>query len=319
MAEPTGQVAEPVIAAGVEVELGPDLSIYGDAFSAPTTPEAGPPQEAEATTEEPATTSTEPVDSVADGAAPDSVDAQLEGDPNEIVFTRRNAQELVEKARAEAVTERERADALAKEQSDAQARQASLMEQVQQWNPPAEHYNAVLNAVKGRDWQALDAIHWTDDKGQQQQGFQSLDDALDYIGTLDRRSEQNATMYGYLVDAFKHNTGAIWTRAAERAGADPKAILAEPDLGKAMNALLDAVEAKSKAHLDAREATWKSEYGALKAKAGSADVSPDSGGTGASSGWNWDRYQHAVSSGEADKWPAEKRDQIVAECMKSAA
>ena len=240
------------------------------------------PQSAEATADAPTGDSSETVVSDAQSPVPESVvDAELAGNDDEVI-TRRNARELVEKARAEKEEALSRAAELAQAKADADARQASLLEQSQQWNPPAEHYQAIERAVKARDWATLDAIHWTDDQGNEYQGFNSLDGALDYLQSLDKRSEKNASMLDYWRQAFMANTGATWNAMAGKDGVD-KTVLLGPDMAKSLEHLYDAGRAAGESEWKGKHDAILAEYNALKARSGSFSPSPESGGAGATS------------------------------------
>jgi hypothetical protein len=227
------------------------------------------PPSAEATTEEPADTSTVSVDAVAEGAAPDSVDAQLAGNDDEVI-TRRNARELVEKARAEkeeAISKAAELEAQQKQQSETWQR---LQEQAAQWNPDPAVMAEIDRATKARDWDTL-AKH----------NLYSVDDALDRLQSMEEQKSTNTAMLGYWHGVFIGQFGPAYQKAAERAGIPWAELQAESDPEKTITRLLDAEATRVRTEEQGKYTALKSEYDALKARAGGP--SPESGGAGASS------------------------------------
>ena len=227
------------------------------------------PPSAEATTEEPADTSTVSVDAVAEGAAPDSVDAQLAGNDDEVI-TRRNARELVEKARAEKEEAISKAAELEAQQNQQSETWQRLQEQAAQWNPDPAVMAEIDRATKARDWDTL-AKH----------NLYSVDDALDRLQSMEEQKSTNTAMLGYWHGVFIGQFGPAYQKAAERAGIPWAELQAESDPEKTITRLLDAEATRVRTEEQGKYTALKSEYDALKARAGGP--SPESGGAGASS------------------------------------
>jgi hypothetical protein len=245
-------------------------ALQADADAAFAALDDSPAPVAEGTTDEPAETEPETTTvSGSDDTALESVDAQLAGGDDEVI-TRRNARELVEKARAEkeeAISKAAELEAQQKQQSETWQR---LQEQAAQWNPDPAVMAEIDRATKARDWDTL-AKH----------NLYSVDDALDRLQSMEEQKSTNTAMLGYWHGVFIGQFGPAYQKAAERAGIPWAELQAESDPEKTITRLLDAEATRVRTEEQGKYTALKSEYDALKARAGGP--SPESGGAGASS------------------------------------
>lgn len=231
------------------------------------------PPSAETAIDEPAATSSEEIASDADGTATASVDTLIsDGDPDEVVYTRRNAKEIAEKALADKEAALARAAEMESQQAEQQQRWQALQEQAAQWNPDPAVMAEIDRATKARDWDTL-AKH----------NLYSVDDALDRLSAMETQRDTNTAMLGYWHGVFIGQFGPAYQKAAERTGLSWPEIQAEKDPEKTITRLLDAEAARVRTEEQGKYTALKSEYDALKARAGSDGSSPESGGAGASS------------------------------------
>lgn len=296
MPELDGAVATPIASEPVTMELGPDLSIYGDAL-ATAVPDAPALPTAEDSADAPTPPDAEPPQAVAADAVPETVEAQLDGD-DDAPITRRNARELVEKARAAERDALTRAQELETQQRAQQERWQTLQEQAAQWTPSPETYAEIDRAIKRRDWDALD-----------RHGIRTLDEGLDRLEQMDQQRDVNTAMLGYWQQVFMANAGSHFKTAASWDGVQAETVLGE-DMGAALKHLYDTGREQGETEWKGKYAALKAEYDALKGRAGAAAPSPETGGTTSPGGWTKERYQQAVRSGEADSWSADERDRI---------
>jgi len=210
-------------------------------------------------------------------SAPESVDAELAGNDDEVI-TRRNARELVEKARAaerEAIEKAAKAEQDAKQLQETHAQhQARLDALANTWGKAGDYARQLTEAIAEEDWTAIDEVA-------AKFGVESPS-ALDARGLLKQLKEQhqrNGEMGDFWRQAFIANTGATWAKIAEREGIDREIVMGA-DMGKALDHIYDAGVKSMQGKIDALEAENK----ALRAKAGALSPSPESGGQGATNG-----------------------------------
>lgn len=214
-------------------------------------------------------------------AAPESVvDAELAGNDDEVI-TRRNARELVEKARAE---KEEAIKAAAKAEEDRRAleasqaqQQARLNELAGSWGQAGEHAKRLESAIAREDWNTIDQVA-------EQFGLSnpSAADARALLTQLDEQHARNGDLRLSLHESFIGQFGPAYKAAAERAGVDWEALRTEQNPSITLTRLLDGERDKVKSELDGRIKALETENKALRAKVGASGASPEAGGNGAS-------------------------------------
>jgi hypothetical protein len=125
-----------------------------------------------------------------------------------------------------------------------------------------------------QDWDAIDAVA-------KQFNIESPteDTARALLDQLDEQHKRNGEMGDFWRQAFMTNTGAVWSKIAEREGVDRETVMG-PDMAKALDHIYDAGAKSKQGRIDALEAEVK----ALRGKSGALSSSPENGGNGASSG-----------------------------------
>lgn len=243
-----------------------------------------PPQTPETPADAPAEASSETTTvSEAESAAPESVvDAELAG-PDEDQITRRNARELVEKARAEAKEASERAAKAEQDKADSERliaeRQSRMEELANTWGSAGEHSKELERAIARNDWDAIDRVAKT-------YGLESPseDDARALLVKLDEQHARNGEMADYWLATFKRGSGELLKKlAAETEGASLETMMTA-DLEGTFRHYGDAREQKAASEWKGKYDALKAEYDALRARAGALSPSPESGGAGASGG-----------------------------------
>lgn len=237
------------------------------------------PPSTEATTDAPAETSTESTETVAEGSAPESVvDAALAGDDDEPI-TRRNARELVEKARAEkeeAIKKAAELESQQKQYQETQAQhQARIDELANTWGQAGVYARQLTDAIAEEDWTTIDAV-----AAKFGMETPSATDARGLLKQLKEQHQRNGEMGDYWRQAFIGSTGHIMKKLAETKEGLDLSVLMGGDPEKAWTHLYEAGAASKQGRIDALEAENK----ALRAKAGALSPSPESGGQGASAG-----------------------------------
>lgn len=243
------------------------------ALEEPTQPSA------EVTTEEPAAVSTESVDSVAEDAAPDPVDAER--------LSRRQRweaqnKEFADEIRAEertrteeAINKANQAEADKKRLEDAQIQQQARFDELANtWGNAGALARQLTEAIAEEDWNVIDEV-----AGKFGIENPSGADARGLLKQLKEQHQRNGEMGDFWRQAFMANTGAVWGKVAEREGVDREIVMGS-DMGKALDHIYDAGAKSQQGRIDALEAENK----ALRAARGALNPSPESGGQGASSG-----------------------------------
>ena len=272
----TGNESAPAAASGESNYLAQLESEANAAFAAL---EDTTPQSAEAAADTPAESGSEAVvvSDTQEPALESAVDAELAGPDNEQI-TRRNARELVEKARAEKEEALKAASIAEQAKADADAREAARVERyraiAQTWGSARQNADALRDAIVDENWEAIDTIA-------EKFGVSnpSIADARALRKQLEEQDQRNVEMAEYNETAFKGGVGVILKKISEKREGVSYETLMKTGIEEGYDHVWDAATARMQGKYDALLA----EFNAFKARAGALSPSPESGGVGASS------------------------------------